>query len=26
LKKSNNITIPKYTGVINYEYAETVKW
>lgn len=25
LKKSNNITIPKYTGVINYEYAQTVK-
>lgn len=24
LKKSNNITIPKYTGVINYEYAQTV--
>lgn len=25
LKKSNDITIPKYTGVINYEYAKTVK-
>lgn len=25
LKKSNNITIPKYTGVIDYEYAQTVK-
>ena len=24
LKKSNNITIPKYTGVIKYEYAQTV--
>ena len=24
LKKSNNITIPKYTGVITYEYAKTV--
>lgn len=25
LKKSNNITIPKYTGVITYKYAKTVK-
>lgn len=25
LKKSNNITIPKYTGVIEYQYAKTVK-
>ena len=25
LKKSNNITIPKYTGVITYKYAQTVK-
>lgn len=25
LKKSNSITIPKYTGVINYDYAQTVK-
>ena len=25
LKKSNDITIPKYTGVINYQYAKTVK-
>lgn len=25
LKKSNNITIPKYTGVIAYKYAETVE-
>lgn len=25
LKKSNNITIPKYTGVINYKYAQNVK-
>ena len=25
LKKSNNITISKYTGVINYQYAQTVK-
>ena len=25
VKKSNNITIPKYTGVIKYEYAQTVK-
>ena len=24
LKKSNSITIPKYTGVITYEYAKTV--
>lgn len=24
LKKLNNITIPKYTGVIKYEYAQTV--
>lgn len=24
LKKSNNITIPKYTGVITYEYAKTI--
>ena len=24
LKKSSNITIPKYTGVIKYEYAQTV--
>lgn len=24
LKKSNDITIPKYTGVIKYEYAQTV--
>ena len=24
LKKSKNITIPKYTGVIKYEYAQTV--
>ena len=23
LKKSNNITIPKYTGLIKYEYAQT---
>ncbi len=25
LKKSNNITIPKYTGVITYEYARTIE-
>ena len=25
LKKSNNITIPKYEGVITYEYAKTVE-
>lgn len=25
LKKSNNIIIPKYTGVLAYKYAETVK-
>ena len=25
LKKSNNITIPKYTGVITYKYAENTK-
>ena len=25
LKKSNNITIPKYTGVIDFKYAENVK-
>ena len=25
LKKSNNITIPKYTGVINYKYAQNSK-
>jgi uncharacterized protein YlxW (UPF0749 family) len=25
LEKSNNITIPKYTGVINFKYAENVK-
>lgn len=25
LKKSNNITIPKYTGIITYEYAQTVQ-
>ena len=25
LKKSNNITIPKYAGVITYEYAKTVE-
>lgn len=25
LKKSNNITIPKYSGVINYKYAQTIK-
>lgn len=25
LKKSNNITIPKYTGVITYEYAKTIE-
>lgn len=25
LKKSNNITIPKYTGIIEYNYAKTVK-
>lgn len=25
LKKSNSITIPKYTGVINFKYAKTVK-
>lgn len=25
LKKSNHITIPKYTGVITYKYAQTVK-
>ena len=24
LKKTNNITIPKYTGVLTYKYAETV--
>ena len=24
LKKSNNITIPKYTGVISYKYAQSV--
>ena len=24
LKKSNNITIPKYTGVITYEYAKVI--
>ena len=24
LKKSNNITIPKYTGTINYQYAKSV--
>lgn len=24
LKKSNNITIPRYTGVISYEYAKSV--
>ena len=23
--KSNNITIPKYTGVLNYKYAETIE-
>lgn len=25
LKKSNNITIPKYTGVISYKYAQNLK-
>lgn len=25
LKKSNNITIPKYTGVINFKYVQNVK-
>lgn len=25
LKKSNNITIPKYTGVISFKYAENLK-
>ena len=25
LKKSNNITIPKYTGVITYKYAQNSK-
>lgn len=25
LKKSNNITIPKYTGVISYKYAQNAK-
>lgn len=25
LKKSNNITIPKYTGVITYKYAQNLK-
>ena len=25
LKKSNNITIPKYTGVINYQYMKVAK-
>lgn len=25
LKKSNNITIPKYTGIIAYKYAQTVE-
>lgn len=25
LEQSNNITIPKYTGVINYQYAKSVK-
>ena len=25
LKKSNNITIPKYTGVVAYKYMQTVK-
>lgn len=25
LEKSNNITIPKYTGVINYKYATTIE-
>ncbi|MGN1297942.1 MAG: DUF881 domain-containing protein [Clostridia bacterium] len=25
LKKSNDITIPKYTGVINYQYVKTAK-
>ncbi len=25
LKKSNNITIPKYTGIISYQYAQNVK-
>ena len=25
LKKENNITIPKYTGVINFKYAQNVK-
>ncbi len=24
-KKSNHITIPKYTGIINYKYAQSVK-
>ncbi len=25
LKKSNKITIPKYTGTITYKYAKTIK-
>ena len=25
LKKSNNITIPKYSGVINFKYAKSVE-
>lgn len=25
LKKSNNITIPKYTGIINYKYAKSIE-
>ncbi len=25
LKKSNNITIPKYTGIISYQYAQTAE-
>ena len=25
LKKSNNITIPKYSGIINYKYAKSVE-
>ena len=25
LKKSNNITIPKYSGIINYKYVKSVE-
>ena len=25
LEKSNNITIPKYTGVINFKYMQNIK-